>query len=57
MGVVLDMLEEQVATVGPRLLGRLVELQWEALDAQLVARYRAGRAPGGVSWRMAGPTC
>jgi hypothetical protein len=32
IGVVLDALEGQVATVGQRLLGRLVELQWEEID-------------------------
>lgn len=32
IGVVLDTLEGEVATVGPRLLGRLVELQWEEIE-------------------------
>jgi hypothetical protein len=32
----------------PRLLGRLVELQWEEIDAQLVARYRTRHAAGSV---------
>jgi hypothetical protein len=41
-------LEEQVATVGQRLLGRLVELQWEDIDAHLLARYRARHAPGSI---------
>ncbi len=44
----LDTLEAQVATVGQCLLGRLCELQWDAIDAQAVARYRAGQAPGSV---------
>ena len=44
----LDTLEAQVATVGQCLLGRLCELPWDALDAQAVARYRAGQAPGSV---------
>jgi hypothetical protein len=38
IGVVLDTLEAQVATVGQRLLGQLVDLQWAEIDAQLVAR-------------------
>jgi hypothetical protein len=38
-----------VATVGPRVLGRLVELQWEEIDAQAVARSRARHTPGSVA--------
>jgi hypothetical protein len=48
IGVGLDTRQAQVATVGQRLLGRLVERQWEEIDAQLVARYRARHAPGRV---------
>jgi len=44
----LDTLEAQAAKVGPRLLGRLCELQWEVVDAEAVARYSAGSAPGSV---------
>ncbi len=47
-GNALDRLEAQVATAGQRLLGRLCELQWEEVDAQAVARYCAGTAPGSV---------
>ena len=51
---VLDTLEAQVATVGQRLLGRLVELQWEEIDAQLVARYRGSSRPGQCGGRWLG---
>ena len=42
-GKQVDRLEEAAAQVGQHLLGHLVELQWEELDAQAVARYRQGR--------------
>jgi hypothetical protein len=41
--------EARAAAVGQRLLGRLVELQWEAIGAQAVERYRARCAPGTVA--------
>jgi len=47
-GAPLDTLEAQVATAGQRLLTRLCELQWDAVDAEAVARYAAAQAPGGV---------
>jgi hypothetical protein len=48
IGSTLDTLESQVATIGQRVLGRLVELQWEEIDAQAVAAYRARHAAGSV---------
>ncbi len=42
------MVEAQVATAGQRLLRRLCELQWDAVDAEAAARYRATQAPGSV---------
>jgi hypothetical protein len=42
-GKQVDQLEEAAVQVGQQLLGRLVELQWEELDARAVARYRQGR--------------
>jgi len=39
IGSTLDTLERQVAVVGQRVLGRLMELQWEEIDAQAVAGY------------------
>ena len=47
-GAPLDTLEARVARAGSRLLGRLCELQWEEIDAQAVARYRARHAAGSV---------
>jgi len=47
-GAALDTLEAQVATAGQRLLARLCELQWDAVDAEAVARYGAAQAPGSV---------
>jgi len=44
----LDTLEAQVATAGQRLLARLCELQWDAVDAEAVARYAAAQVPGSV---------
>ncbi len=35
----LNVLEGRVARVGQRLLGRLCELQWDAVDTEAVARY------------------
>ena len=37
-----------MATAGQRLLARLCELQWDAVDAEAVARYAAAQAPGSV---------
>ena len=45
----LDTLEAQVATAGTHLLARLCELQWDAVDAEAVARYVAAHAPGSVT--------
>jgi hypothetical protein len=39
-GKQVDRLEEAAGQVGQQLLGRLVELQWEEIDAGAVARYR-----------------
>ena len=44
----LDTLEARVARAGSRVLGRLCELQWEELDAQAVAQYRARHKAGSV---------
>ena len=48
-GAPLDTLEAQVATAGQRLLARLCKLQWDAVDAEAVARYGLERAK--LSWR------
>ncbi len=44
----LDRIEALVARVGQCVLGRLLERQWEQLDAQAVARYCARQPPGSV---------
>jgi len=44
----LDSLEATVATVGQHLLGRLCELQWDAVDAQAAAEYGAAQDRGSV---------
>ncbi len=44
----LDRIEALVARVGQCVLGRLLERQWEQLDAQAVARYCAHQPPGSV---------
>jgi len=44
----LDTLEVQVAIAGQRLMARLCELQWDAVDADAVARYGAAQTPGMV---------
>ncbi len=44
----LDRIEALVARVGQCVLGRLLERQWEQLDAQAVARYCARQPPDSV---------
>ncbi len=48
LSAALDRIEALVARVGQCVLGRLLERQWEQLDAQAVARYCAHQAPGSV---------
>jgi hypothetical protein len=42
------MVEVTVAPIGADIMRRLIELVWEEVDAQAVARYRAGQVPGDV---------
>lgn len=44
----LEGLEAAVAPIGADIMCRLIELAWEEVDVQAVARYRAGQAPGDV---------
>ena len=49
LAALLDTLEAQVATAGPRLLARLCELQWDAVDVSGFRTRGTECASAGVS--------
>lgn len=48
LGCTLDMLEAEVAAVRQQVWARVVELQWEGIDAQAATEYRTGYPAGSV---------